>query len=1129
MAYEIGSTVFGSWEIVREIGYGAYGHVYEIRKTEFGVTATSALKLIRIPTSEKEVKEALSDGMDPESVSAYFRGFVDDLIAEISVMAKFSGHPNIVGYQDHHVEEHKEGIGWDILIRMELLESLINYQLRKKKFSEKQIIRLGRDIANALVTCEELGIVHRDVKPDNIFVDPTGNFKLGDFGVARAIEKTTGGLSKKGTESYMAPEVYFGKPYGKTVDIYSLGIVLYRMTNQNRMPFYPLDTKMVAYADREEALSKRMKGTPIPAPCDASSELAEIILKACAYDPKERWQSARDLKAALEDLMGHGNQDNGYQDGQIEETVGIYQNQTDATVGIREDQSEEIFGVRENQEDKTIGVYEEPSKKTIGIHEEQDYNFAPEIDSKKKKNTLIAILAAIAVVAGIVIYVLIPKAKEVFVSGGSGSGEYKKGQKVSIKADGNEGYDFTGWIVKEGDVVLADSQAEETTFLMGNETVEVEATYELKTYPLTVKEGSIQGTNGDKTGKYQKGERITVEPKEKEGYTFTGWKSSDSNVITQETGNNLVFEMPAEEFTVTAEYEETTYSLSIQDGTVKGGDSIGNYTESAEIMITAEEKDGYDFVRWEVTQGNILIEDEASSETTVTIGTEDAAIAAVYEEKSYLLTVENGTIEGENSGLGRFNEGELITVVPEEKDHCVLTGWRTSDSGIVTQELDDRLVFEMPAKDIIVTAELEEKFSITVENGILNGEGNAGNFSEGTEVTIQAEEKEGYRFNGWEIEQGDLRINDSTSADTTAVVGKEDSIVQGLYEERTYQLTVEDAIIQGVEGGTSGIFHEGEKITLIPDEKVDFAVSGWRLSDDSIAVQDSGDSLSFYMPAEDLDVAAEYEEITYSVIVEGGTINGSGNTGEYTKGSELQILADERNDAVFLKWEVEEGQIDIENDRSNETTAVTSSENAKVKAVYSEKKSLNDAVAGDVVSFGSYEQDEKTDNGNEAIDWLVLDRQGDQIFVVSRYALDRQRRNNESWVDITWGSSYLRDWLNNTFYYVAFTEEEQSHIVETIVQNDENGGGDTQDKVFLLSAEEVEKYFPTESDRQCKTTDYVRDDDEKNDIAYWWLRSQGPSTKSQGAVFRDKIRYYGDGLSYDNLDVRPAIWINTSF
>ena len=89
-------------------------------------------------------------------------------------------------------------------------------------------------------------------------------FKLGDFGISRTIEKTMSGLSRKGTESYMAPEVYNGNAYGESVDVYSLGLVLYKCLNNNRLPFFPPISKPIRYSDREEALNKRMAGYRIP-------------------------------------------------------------------------------------------------------------------------------------------------------------------------------------------------------------------------------------------------------------------------------------------------------------------------------------------------------------------------------------------------------------------------------------------------------------------------------------------------------------------------------------------------------------------------------------------------------------------------------------------------------------------------------------------------------------------------------------------------------------------------------------------------------------------------------------------------------------------------------------------------
>jgi hypothetical protein len=152
--------------------------------------------------------------------------------------------------------------------------------------------------------CKKFGIVHRDIKPDNIFISPSG-YKLGDFGIARIIEKTTIGLSRKGTYEYMAPEVYWGQDYGASVDLYSLGLVMYRYLNDGRMPLMPPSPESVHADDREGAFIKRMNGCEIPAPRCGSDELKRIVLKACAYDRDKRYHDAgemlRDLEKIVED------------------------------------------------------------------------------------------------------------------------------------------------------------------------------------------------------------------------------------------------------------------------------------------------------------------------------------------------------------------------------------------------------------------------------------------------------------------------------------------------------------------------------------------------------------------------------------------------------------------------------------------------------------------------------------------------------------------------------------------------------------------------------------------------------------------------------------------------------------
>ncbi len=299
MEYNIGTQVFRDWKIIREIGEGSYGKVYELEKANYGVTAKSALKLIRIPKSASEIRDALSEGMDEASVTAYFEGIVEQFVREIAVMSELKSHPNIVACEDYIVESHGDHvIGWDILIRMELLTGLQEYQL-SHPLDEKAVRQLAEDICEALVFCQQKNLIHRDIKPGNIFVDSMGRFKLGDFGVARTAEKTMGGLSKQGTENYMAPEVYFGRPYGGSVDVYSLGMVLYRMMNCNRLPFYPLPPQPIRLSDRENALTQRLQGTPVPPPCNASEEFAAIIQKACAADPRQRYHTAAEMLADL--------------------------------------------------------------------------------------------------------------------------------------------------------------------------------------------------------------------------------------------------------------------------------------------------------------------------------------------------------------------------------------------------------------------------------------------------------------------------------------------------------------------------------------------------------------------------------------------------------------------------------------------------------------------------------------------------------------------------------------------------------------------------------------------------------------------------------------------------------------
>ena len=294
---------FGAWYIKRYIGAGSYGKVFEIeRRDEFDTVFTGALKAITIPSSPDELEEILSDGMDRDGASTYFRDYVKDLNREIALMSKLKGHSNIVSYEDHAIHAHEDGIGWDILIRMELLTPITGYLKQNKSFTRREIIRLGIDLCRALEVCQRYNIIHRDIKPANIFISETEDFKLGDFGVARIASASTGASTRAGTVNYMAPEVFKGEKYTSNVDIYSLGLVMYQLLNANRMPLYPPYPQPITFSAAEQARARRLAGEALPLPSGAQDALGQLVCKACAPDPAQRFAGPLALRKALEAL-----------------------------------------------------------------------------------------------------------------------------------------------------------------------------------------------------------------------------------------------------------------------------------------------------------------------------------------------------------------------------------------------------------------------------------------------------------------------------------------------------------------------------------------------------------------------------------------------------------------------------------------------------------------------------------------------------------------------------------------------------------------------------------------------------------------------------------------------------------
>ena len=287
------------WKIVKYLGGGAYGKVYEIERDLIGIREKSALKIISRPKEASELEMDYQNGYDQESIAAKYTEILQDYIKEYKLMKELQGQSNIVSCDDFAIEENPDGIGGKIYIRMELLTPLQKVT-KESLLSEEEVIRLGKDICKALILCESRNIIHRDIKPDNVMISKFGDFKLGDFGVSKVMGHTTAG-TMTGTEGYIAPEVLHMEKYGKEVDIYSLGIVMYWLLNNRRMPFIGADEKLTPSKVSEASL-RRYHGDKIPAPKNGSARLKQIVLKACEYYPKDRFLTAQEMYDALIEL-----------------------------------------------------------------------------------------------------------------------------------------------------------------------------------------------------------------------------------------------------------------------------------------------------------------------------------------------------------------------------------------------------------------------------------------------------------------------------------------------------------------------------------------------------------------------------------------------------------------------------------------------------------------------------------------------------------------------------------------------------------------------------------------------------------------------------------------------------------
>lgn len=267
-----GSTFAGRYQVIEELGKGGMGNIYKVLDTK--VNEKIALKLINMETSSDEKT-------------------IERFSNELKLARKVS-HRNICRMYDLGEEQGTHYITMEFVAGEDLKNSIT----RMGPLTPARAVSIAKQLCKGLAEAHKSGVIHRDLKPQNIMIDSKGNGRIMDFGIARTLKGE--GLTAEGmvigTPEYMAPEQVEGKEVDQRTDIYSLGAILYEMLT-GRVPFVGKSPISIAFKHKtEKPKDPRMFNDQIP------EDFSRLVLKCMEKDKAKRFQNVDELYAELESV-----------------------------------------------------------------------------------------------------------------------------------------------------------------------------------------------------------------------------------------------------------------------------------------------------------------------------------------------------------------------------------------------------------------------------------------------------------------------------------------------------------------------------------------------------------------------------------------------------------------------------------------------------------------------------------------------------------------------------------------------------------------------------------------------------------------------------------------------------------
>ena len=479
-----------------------------------------------------------------------------------------------------------------------------------------------------------------------------------------------------------------------------------------------------------------------------------------------------------------------------------------------------------------------------------------------------------------------------------------EGETVTIKADDRPGYVFDRWEVNNGDVAVAKKNAEETTFVMPDKPVTAVAKYK-KLLGITVNSGKAYMEDAV-TDAALKGKLVVIKADEIEGKRFDHWKIVSGDVILDnQRASETKFTMPETDVEITALYNDL-HAITVNNGTANVEEAVIGDT----VKIKAESREGYVFDHWEVSYGDVAVANKNAEETTFTMPDSMVVLTARYKALQS-ITLENGKAYAGGEEITTAKKGTEVTIKAENLDGKVFDHWKIVSGNVTLEDANKaETTFTMPAESISLEAVYNTIHSINTNEFCTADPASA---IVGTEITVTADSREGYEFDGWAVSDGVELTEDGLTAKFT--MPDNDVTIEAKYKQY-HSIEVPKGVATDAEGNHISSAVEGTEIWIEIDREQrnpdEFEFKRWLSTPDDLEIANrKAERTHFTMPDEDVTVEATFLHLR-EITVHDGTTYVEGEEGGIAKeGQTVTVKADEIPGLKFDHWTVDSENVTL--------------------------------------------------------------------------------------------------------------------------------------------------------------------------------------------------------------------------